>query len=221
MYDWDFNVVYSYLPLLFRGLLVTFYISLFSIIFGTILGLLVSFYRYSRLRFISLFCKIYIEVFLALPVLIMLIWVYYCIPLIGIKINQVTATLIVFVISLSAFVAETFRSGYESIPGGQIEAAKTFGFSRIEVYQYIVLPQAFTSVLPALLTQYLTAIKLTTLASVIGLYELLHVANDIVGMIYRPLELYSVVALLFLVIIIPLNIIIRKIESGIVKSDLS
>jgi polar amino acid transport system permease protein len=212
MYDWNFGIVKYYIPQLFSGLYITLTLSIQCILFGTLLGIFVSYFRFSETKIISIFCQAFIEIFLALPVLVLLIWVYYCLPLIGIRLNSFLTTGIVFSLSLSAFVAETLRTGYESITEGQIEAAKTFLFTRFQIYRYIVFPQALKLVLPALLTQYITAIKLSTIASIIGLYEVLHMANDIVGVTYRPLEIYTILAFLFVVIIAPLNIIVRWLE---------
>lgn len=213
MYDWDFNFIVAYIPSLLNGLKITLFISALSIIFGTILGVFLGIARKSKIFILSICSTIFIEIFLALPVLVLLIWVYYCLPLfIGINLNETTTAVLSFTLSLAAFIAETVRSGINSIPQGQIEAGLTLQLSKIQVYRFIILPQAIRLMLPALLTQYLTTIKLTTLASVIAVYELLHTSNNIVSLTYRPLEVYTVVAIIFLIVIIPINLFVRRIE---------
>jgi polar amino acid transport system permease protein len=220
MYDWDFNSIIKYLPALLKGAIITIQLSFLSILFGTILGLILSFTRYSRFLLARVTSKVIIEVFLALPVLVLLIWAYYCLPLLGLKFNEFWTVIFVFSISLSAFIAETMRSGYDAIPSGQIEAAKTLLFSKIQIFRFIILPQGFRIILPALLTQYITTIKMTTLASVIAVYELLHTANNIAMQTYRSLEVYTVIAIFFLIIIIPINIFTRRIERKWIKKEL-
>ena len=213
MYKWNFNVIIPYIEPLFEGLLLTVWISLVSIIIGTILGIILVIARKSQTTIVRLPAILFIEVFLAAPVLVLLVWTYYCLPLlINVRLSGFATVVLVFSLSLSAFIAETLRSGIDAIPEGQIDAAASLQLSKIQIYRYIIFPQALRLMLPALLTQYLTLIKLSTLASVIAVYELLHTANNIVSRVYRPLEVYTVVALMFIAFILPLNLIIRQIE---------
>jgi polar amino acid transport system permease protein len=214
MYDWDFNAIQSYIWPLMRGMITTLWISGVSVIFGSALGILLVASRKSSIKLLRYPVVIFIEIFLAMPVLVLLIWAYYCLPLIlHIKFSAITTAIIVFSCSLSAFVAETMRSGFEAIPRGQIEAALSLKLSRVQTYLYIVLPQAFRLMLPALLTQYLTCFKLSTLASVIAVYEIMHTADNVVSRTYRPLEVYTIVALIFVLVVLPINLLIRKLES--------
>lgn len=213
MYTWDFHTLKVYTGPLLGGLLTTLWISSISIFCGTIIGILLAVARKTRTRIIRYPAIVFIELFLAMPVLVLLIWAHYCLPLlVNLRISASTTAVLVFSLSLAAFVAETMRSGIEAIPNGQVEAGLSLQLSSIQVYKFIVLPQAFRLMLPALLTQYLTCLKLSTLASVIAVYELLHTANNIALQTYRPLEVYTVVALMFVLVILPINLTIRKLE---------
>jgi len=214
MYKWDFSVLGPYALPLLRGLGITFWISFASVLAGTVMGLSLAICRRSRFWVLRGCAAAFIEVFLAMPVLVLLIWAYYCLPLLlDVSLSGMTTAILVFSLSLAAFVAETLRSGIDAIPVGQIEAAMSLRLSKPDVYRFIVLPQAFRIVLPALLTQYLTCLKLSSLAAVIAVYELLHTADGIALATYRPLEIYTVVAGMFLVVILPINMAVRAIES--------
>lgn len=213
MYNWNFHSIEPFIIPLFRGLLTTLWISFASISIGTAFGILLVMARKAYIKIIKYPAIIFIEIFLAIPVLVLLIWVYYCLPLIlDVQLSGSATAVLTFSCSLAAFVAETMRSGIDAIPTGQIEAALSLQLSKIKVYRFIVLPQAFRLMLPALLTQYITCLKLTTLASIVAVYELLHTANNIVSRSYRPLEMYTIVAFIFILVILPINLVIRRIE---------
>jgi polar amino acid transport system permease protein len=213
MYEWDFTFLRQYTLPLLRGVSLTLRVSLLSIFIGTAIALPLVICRRSSSRILSFSSALIIEIFLAAPVLVLLVWMYYCLPLLlPIRLSPEVSAIIAFSLSLSAFVAETIRSGIEAIPRGHFDAAIAMRLSRYQTYRHIVLPQAFRIVLPAMLTQYLTCIKLSSLASVIGVYELLHTANNIALSTYRPLETYSIVAVLFVLIILPINMGVRAIE---------
>jgi polar amino acid transport system permease protein len=196
-----------------RGLWTTIYISAASIVLGTIAGALLAVLRRAHTPLPRALAKGFIEILLALPVLVLLVWAYYCLPLIlPIRLSPEVTAIIVLSLSLSAFAAETIRSGIEAIPRGQIEAAEAFRLSRYTIYRYIVFPQALRLILPALVSQFVTCIKLSTMASVIAVYEVLHTANNIVSRTFRPLEIYTLLALLFVALILPTNLLARRLE---------
>lgn len=213
MYNWNFQSIEPYTIPLLKGLMVTLWISFVSIVIGTVVGIPLAIARKTTAIVLKYPAMVFIEIFLAMPVFVLLIWAYYCLPLLlNIRLSAVITAILVFSCSLAAFVAETMRSGIEAIPKGQIEAGLSLQLSRIQIYRFIVLPQAFRLMLPALLTQYLTCLKLSTLASVIAVYELLHTADNIVSRTYRPLEVYTIVAFIFVLVILPINFLIRNLE---------
>ena len=213
MYQWDWNVISQYKYVFLQGALVTLWLTLLVVVFGTILGVLVGMVRRSKAPFIPTIAKIYIELFRAFPILILLIWFYYVAPIIlGVQFSPFVTAVIALSISLSAFVAETFRAAVESIPKNQFESGITLGLSQMQTMFYIILPQALKNMLPNLLGLYVEQLKNTSLASVIAVGEVLHQASTISSTTYRPLEIYSVVAVIYLVLVIPFSVLASWVE---------
>ncbi len=147
----------------------------FSVIGGTLLAL-AGLSANPALRWIN---RIYVEVFRAIPLLVLLLWIYYGLPtLLGITFPVFWAGLVTLALSDAAFEAEIFRAGIQSVPKGQREAAHTLGLSRWHTFRRIVLPQAIRYILPALGNQFIYVLKMSSLVSVIGFQELTRRAND-------------------------------------------
>jgi len=213
MYQWDWNVVIQYKYVFIQGALVTLWLTFLVVIFGSILGILVGLVRRSKVPFIPTIAKIYIELFRAFPILVLLIWFYYVAPIIlGIQFSPFWTAVVALSISLSAFVAETFRAAVESIPKNQFESGTTLGLSQMQTMFYIILPQAVKNMLPNLLGLYVEQLKNTSLASVIAVGEVLHQASTISSSTYRPLEVYSAVAVIYLILVIPFSLLADWIE---------
>lgn len=214
MYQWNFRVISLYGRGLLRGTCVTLELTGICIVIGTLLGLSLCLGRLSKSRALRYASIAYIEVFLALPLLVLLVWIYYCLPLLpGIgSISAFWAAVIAMSLNLAPFVAETMRAGLEDIPQGYIDAGKAVGMTSIQRMRRITLPLGIRTVTPPLLTQYITILKLSSLASIIAVNELLHSATTVISVTYRPLEIYTAVALIYLVIILPVVVFIRYIE---------
>ncbi|WP_315790970.1 amino acid ABC transporter permease [Fischerella sp. JS2] len=212
--DWNLSIVWNNLLPLCFALLTTIWLSIASIALGTLIGILVGVLSITSVPFIAWIAKIFIELFLALPVLVLLVWLYYSLPSIipGLVIEGQTCAVIGLGLSLSAFVAEIIRGGINSVPAGEIEVAYCTGMTRFQAIRYILIPQVLRRSWLPLMGQYITTYKFSTLASVIAVPEILHTANSIIAQTYRPLEIYSVVAMMFIVTIIPLNIFLRRVQ---------
>ncbi len=209
----DFGVVWAYKEILLSGLLITLELSALIIAFGTIIGIFLAICKTSENHIIRRISSIYSDFFRTMPFLVMLIWVYYALPIAtGIRIGAFETAVIVLSLHLSAYVAELIRSGIEAIPTGQIEAAKMLGLSRLQTMRRIVLPQVFMQLFAPLTGLYIEQIKNTTFASVIAVNELLHSGQILISQTYRPLEIYTAVALLFMIVLVPLAIISKRFE---------
>lgn len=193
-------------------------LSLISCVIGTILGLFLALGRRSKNSWFRIPSIVGTEILLALPLLVLLIWIYYCLPILNrsFALNAFSSGVVALSLNLSAFVGETLRAGLETIPRSYTDAAHVIGLSRWQSFRGIVLPLAVRRVLPPLLAQYITTIKLSSLASVIAVYEFLHSAENIIAMTYRPLEVYTAVAVGYLVVILPLSLGVRFLEKRIV-----
>ena len=163
---------------------------------------------------LSFAARLYIELFRALPILVLLIWVYYVAPLLfNIRLSPFFSALLALSLNLSAFVAETVRAGIEAIPKAQLESGVVLGIRSFKVMRTIILPQAFRSMLPNLMGLYIAQLKNSSLASVIAVNELLHISNTLISNTYRPLEIYSAVAFGYLCLTIPFTLLANKLEA--------
>lgn len=214
MYHWNWRVISDYLPVYIEGALVTLGLTLLVVLAGTILGVLVGLMRRSDLVVFSILAKVYTELFRALPILVLLVWIFYVVPILfGLRLSPLVAAWVALSINLSAFVAETVRAGIEAIPRNQFESGKTLGLTGTQIMFVIILPQALRNMLPNLMGLYVTQLKNTSLASIIAVNELLHRSNTIISETFRPLEVYTGVALMYLAIILPFTALANWVEA--------
>jgi polar amino acid transport system permease protein len=213
-YRWNFQVVSAYSEALLHGVGITLLLTICSVVPGTILGAAVAWGRLSSRVLVRICSQVYIEIFFALPVLVLLVWGYYCLPLLfNIKMTAFQTAWLCLTLSLAAFVAEIVRAGVTSIPKGEIEAGRVLGLTRWQIFRLIVFPQAFRRMIPAILGQYITALKLSSLASVIGVSEVIYQTQLAIARTYRPLELYSVAAFAYIIIVLPLSLLMKRYET--------
>jgi len=205
----------SNIEFLIGGLLTTISVSLVSLVLAAALGLIVTLPNLSSRKSLRYLNITYVEIFRAIPVLVLLLWIYYGLPSIfggSLSFNPFVAGVITLVLHESAFISEIYRSGIQAIKKGQIEAAKSLGLNETLVFIKIVLPQAVRIITPALLNQGIYILKMSSLISVIGLGDLTRRANELIVTTYRPLEIYSFLVLEYLILVIFASYLVRRIE---------
>lgn len=214
-YQWDFAWVLSNWSSLASGVATTGLLTLATIVLGFLLAILWAGLRISGNPVLSGFSRLCVELFRDLPVLVVLVWLYFCLPIL---VGE-TATFSPFWIAVvglalnySALEADILRSAYLSIPRSELEAARSFGFSRWQLVTYIVLPQAFWRALAPTLGQAVNTLKLTSLASFITVPELFYVSGRLIQETFRPLEFYTALAAAYLVLIFPLSAGVQVLE---------
>ncbi len=218
--DWGWYVVnpatkkgMTNLQFLLSGFYFTVLLSVTAIVISVVLGLLVALPGLSSRKGLRRFNRVYVELVRAVPILVMILWVYYGLPqLLGITITVFWAGVIALALSDSAFEAEIFRAGIQSIDKGQYEASHTVALSYTDTMRFIILPQAIRRILPALGNQLVYMLKMSSLVSVIGMQELTRKANELVVTEYRPLEIYTVLLLEYLVLILIVSAGVRWLE---------
>jgi polar amino acid transport system permease protein len=212
-YTFRFDAVYNNLPYLFKGLYLTLLISGVALVVSMVLGVLVALGRLSKWRVLSSISATYIEVFRDTPVLVQLFWVYYVLPiLLGIRIDALTAAILGLTLHSTAFLGEIYRAGIQTVPVGHTEAAKVLGLSPRMTFIRIVLPQAVRNVLPPLVNNLVDLIKLSSLASVFAVGEITRKATELSASTFRPIEIFTFVALMYFFICWPLSLSIRVLE---------
>lgn len=213
-YTWQFGVVWSYKEIFIRGAVMTLYLTLLSMLLGLALGLIFGVGRNSKKRFIHLPSAMYIEAFRGTPLLVQLVWIYYALPvLIGFNLTNFAAALVGLTLNNSSYLAEIFRGGIISIDKGQVEAARSLGMSHFQTLRRIVLPQAVRIMIPPIVNQFAAVLKLSSLASVIAVYELLHEGTNLITTTFRPLEVYTAVAVVYFILTYPMTVASRRLEA--------
>ena len=219
-YKWGWNIIdpssvdgLTNLKFLISGITITVYISVISIILAMIIGLIVALPSLSNNKFLSYFNIAYVEIVRAIPLLVLILWIYYGLPIMtGISFSPFVSGIIALTISESAFQAEIFRAGINSINKGQYEVANSLGMNFWKKMRLVILPQAIKVVLPALGNQFVYVLKMSSLVSIIGIADLTRKANELVVTTYRPLEIYTFLILEYLVLILIVSYFVRKLE---------
>jgi polar amino acid transport system permease protein len=218
--NWGWYVVdpstpsgWNNLKFMASGAYFTVVMSLTAISISVVVGLLVALPGLSEKRSWRMFNRTYVEIVRAVPILVLILWVYYGLPtLSGITLNVFWAGVLALALSDSAFQAEIFRAGIQSIARGQYEAAQSISLNYRDTMRFVILPQAIRRILPALGNQFVYMLKMSSLVSVIGLQELTRKANELVVSEYRPLEIYTILVLEYLVLILIVSAGVRWLE---------
>jgi polar amino acid transport system permease protein len=201
------------LRFLLSGLQYTVWLSATAIAISMTAGLLIALPGLSSRRALRAASRTYVELVRAVPLLVLILWVYYGLPqLTGLSLTVFWAGVIALALSDSAFQAEIFRAGIQSIGRGQYEAAHSVSLNYRDTMRYVILPQALRRILPALGNQLVYMLKMSSLVSVIGMQELTRKANELVVVEYRPLEIYTVLVLEYLVLILIVSQGVRWLE---------
>ena len=208
-FNWD--VFLSSFPLLLSGLKVTVLLGIVSIIAGLVLGLFIALVRIYAVRPASIAAKIYIDVFRSIPLLVLLIVVYYALPFVGLNLSPFMSAVAALTLVSGAYTAEIFRAGIEAIPRGQFEASKALGLRYRHMMSDIILPQAIRIVIPPLTNNCINVMKDTALASVVAMPDLLKQATQAQALEANPTPLI-VAALMYLAILLPAVLLVGRLE---------
>lgn len=219
-YSPDFSIVFDNWPVLMRGLWVTIQLWLPSIALGLIGGFLLSQARLSSRRWLSAPSLVYVELFRDTPVLIQLIWFFYAFPiLIGVQLTPFTAALLGLTLNTTAYSAEIFRGGINSIHRGQMEGAKAIGMTHAQAMRRVILPQVVKRMLPAFTNRTIEVAKMSSLASVISVHELMYQGRLLSSTYYRPFEILTAVAFIYFVLIYPGTFLAGRLEKRLARSS--
>jgi len=219
-YSWGWHVIIPETPqgranlaFLIDGLWMTVMLSVVSIMAAVVLGMIVAMCALSPNKALNWINRIYVEGVRAVPLLVLLLWVYYGLPVVmGLQLGVFMAGVVSLALSDSAFEAEIFRAGIQSIAKGQSEAAYSVGLSKWHTFRLVVLPQAIRRILPALGNQFVYVLKMSSLISVIGAQELTRKATELIVIEPRPLEIYTFLVIEYLLLILLVSWLVRRME---------
>lgn len=203
-YQWHFEVVGESLEFLLGGLGLTVGLSLLSMGAGLVLGMLVSFARLASWRPLRAIASLYTDFLRGTPLLVQILWIYYSLPILtGVVFSPFVSAAIALTLNLSAFISEVYRAGIQSIGRGQREAALALGMSQWQAMRRVILPQSIRRVLPPLGSIWVSLFKDTAIVSVIAVPELMYRGKVLSIETYRPVEIYTVVAIIYFLVTYP------------------
>ncbi|NBG88605.1 amino acid ABC transporter permease [Isachenkonia alkalipeptolytica] len=216
----DFSFLQRYYPMYITGTLNTLALAFFTLLLGVVFGILLALMRLSKSRILKGFASSYIEFIRGTPLLVQLYIVYYGLPQItGMRFPSFFAGIIALTINSSAYIAEIIRAGILSVDAGQMEAVRSLGMSHALSMRYIIIPQAFKNILPALGNEFVVVVKESAIVSIIGIYDIMYSGNIIRGNTYRPFEPLIIVAIIYFIITFTLSNLVGIAERRMRISD--
>lgn len=218
MYQLNFSVLAEYLPAILQGLAMTVQISVLSIIFGTLTGIVGALFKTSGYGPLRLIANIYVEWIRNTPLLIQILFIYFGIG-VFFSLDPLLASVAALSIFSGAYITEIIRAGIQSIHKGQREASLSLGMTEMQTMVLVVLPQAIRRILPPLAGQFITLIKDSSLVSVIAVTDLTYVAKNIVTTTFRAFEVWLAIAVFYFVLSFVLSQAVSRLEKRLAKSD--
>jgi His/Glu/Gln/Arg/opine family amino acid ABC transporter permease subunit len=209
--DWD--IVQTAIPLLAKGTLVTLQIALISGVLSILLGFALGLSALGNVRLLRLLVAGYVDFIRGTPLLIQIFLIFFALPVVGVRLNEIWAGIVALSINTAAYMAETVRGGVGSVERGQTEAARSIGMTQPQILTYILLPQALKPMVPPLTNELITMTKNTSLLSVISVYELTRAGQAIISVHFVPFEIYLLLALYYYVLIKTLSWLSRWVET--------
>jgi len=218
-YELDFSFLPDEWPALAQGLWVTVRLAVAANIMGLTLGFGLCLLAMSRQKILRWPAMMFIEFFRCTPVLLQIVWFFYCVPfLFGVYFDPIPLGIMALGLNLTAFNAEAYRAGVQAVPRDHLDACVALGLAPWQRTLYVVLPQALRTAMPVLITQGISILQQSALVSIVAVGDLMYVSKDIATQNYRPLEMYSLVALIYFVVSLPIarlaHVMERRQEQG-------
>jgi polar amino acid transport system permease protein len=209
-YQFRWDVIWSNLDFLMSGLQMTLFISATSLVFALIGGLILALFDLSKFAVLRGFSLTLGEIIRNTPILVQLLWVYYVLPIVfSIRVSALAGILIGLSLYMAAFISEVYRAGIQAVPKGHREAAQVLGLTPVQSFVRIVLPQAIRMTLPPLASNFVQLIKFSSLGAVISVSEITRRGMELSSSTFRPLEIFSFIAVVYFFICWPLAMAIR------------
>ncbi|MGE8059210.1 amino acid ABC transporter permease [Pseudomonas sp. NPDC089547] len=212
-YEFDFAFLQNSVGVLLEGLKVTIQLALAANLMGLVLGFVLCLLVMSRWAILRWPAQLFIEFFRCTPALLQIIWFFYCIPMmVDVFIDPMLMGILALGLNLTAFNAEAYRAGVQAVPREHLDACTALGLKPFHRTFYVVLPQALRSALPVLLTNGIGSLQQSALVAIVAISDLMYVAKGLATDAYRPLETYSVVALVYFALSLPISKLANMIE---------
>lgn len=206
------NLFQNYSSAFFEGFKYTLFSSFLALFFSLVIGTLMAIFQLSQNKVIKAIAKAYVEFFRNVPLLIIVMFFYIVVPMYWISFDGFQAGTIGLTIYTSAFIAETVRSGIQTVPIGQTEAALSSGFTYAETMRYIVLPQAFKIVVPPLGNQFINLVKNSSILAMVAGLDIMYQGDLIANETFNTFQTYIIVGIFYLIITLPLSYLMTYLE---------
>ncbi|WP_434118771.1 amino acid ABC transporter permease [Sinorhizobium meliloti] len=201
MSGFDFSVIADSLPSLSGGLAMSFMLTAIAMAGGLILGLILAIVRLSNIRFVSIIAALYVNGFRAVPLILVIFWFYFLVPLvIGRPVGALFSVIIAFIMFEGAYYSEILRAGMQSVRRGQWQAAKASGLSFLQIVRLVVLPQALRKMAPLMVTQGVILFQDTSLVYVVSLHDFMTSASIVANTQNRMVEMYVFAAAVYFIL---------------------
>lgn len=212
-YQFDFHFLNGTLGPLLQGLKVTLQLALAANLMGLVLGFLLCLLTLNRWRLVRLPAQLFIEFFRCTPVLLQIVWFFYCVPMLfNVFVDPTTMGVLALGLNLTAFNAEAYRAGVQAVPREHLDASVALGLGPLNRTLYVVLPQALRSALPVLMTNGIGILQQSALVAIVAVADLMYIGKSIATEAYRPLETYSLIALIYFALSLPIAQLVRFVE---------
>ena len=212
-YHFDFRFLEGSFGSLLDGLKVTIELAVLSNLMGLVLGFLLCLLAMSRLTLVRWPAQLFIEFFRCTPALLQIVWFFYCIPImVDVFIDPITMGVLALGLNLTAFNAEAYRAGVQAVPKEHLDACVALGLKPWQRTVYVVLPQALRSAIPVLMTNGIGSLQQSALVAIVAVADLMYVGKSLATEAYRPLETYTVVALIYFALSLPVAKLVHAIE---------
>ena len=212
-YQFDFHFLNGTLGPLWQGLKVTLQLALAANLMGLVLGFLLCLLTLNRWRLVRLPAQLFIEFFRCTPVLLQIVCFFYCVPMLfNVFVDPITMGVLALGLNLTAFNAEAYRAGVQAVPREHLDASVALGLGPLNRTLYVVLPQALRSALPVLMTNGIGILQQSALVAIVAVADLMYIGKSIATEAYRPLETYSLIALIYFALSLPIAQLVRFVE---------
>lgn len=212
-YQFQFGILKEYAPYLAGGLGYTCMVGFGSIAIATVLGIIFASMQISRNNVLKVIAVVYVDTFRTIPLVCLLIWIHYVMPILfQVGFTPTYSSIIALSLNGGALASEAFRGGLEAIPSTQRQASRSLGFSRFDTLRYVIIPQAMYSTLPPLTNVYITNLRNVTVTMIVSVPEVMFRAQELTVQFFRPLELYTGAAIIYIILIVIFSYIMRGIE---------
>ena len=212
-YEWHFDVAFQWIPYYLGGLKTTIWLSIIVMLSGTVLGLLFAVVRVSKVPVLDKVFTGITEFFRTTPQYSQMLWIYYLVPFfLGWSPPSLWAAWAALSVNMAAFLGEIFRAGIESVSKGQWEAARALGMNHTQVYRRVILPQAVIRVIPPMASMWISLFRDTSIVAMIAVSELFYRARIASFRTFRPLECYTLVALIYIIVCLPQGRLVDKLH---------